>query len=140
MIAIMYDGLELGYFKENGNKLELILHDNIKKSWLPYIFEIALDKDVDMNIILKAWIKDRVFPKNRVGSKKLLKELGLKKYNVERIAEVTRCSALTDPYWLVYEESDTYVKNSMRGKLGLENYPYNSLMLNEEENYKWRIQ
>lgn len=139
MIAIMYDGLELGTFVRTGDEIRLKLNPNIKKSWLPYIFELALDKNKDMNIVLKAWIKERVFPKNRLGSKRMLKELGLKRYNIEKIAEVTRCSLITDPYWLVYNEGDRYETHSIRGQMGLANYPYNSLDLNNEENYIWRI-
>ena len=79
MIAIMYDGLELGKFKtDNSGKLTLELNNNIQKSWLPYIFELGYDKGTDMNKIIKAWIKERVFPKNRFNSRKMLKELGLK--------------------------------------------------------------
>lgn len=140
MIAIMYDGLELGtFFKDDENILRLHLHPNIKKSWLPYIFEIGIDKHSDMDIVLNAWIKERVFPKNRFGSKKLLSQLGLKKYDINKIAEITRCSLITDPYWIVYDEDDTYTNNSIRGQLNSSLYPYNSLELTDEENYKWRI-
>lgn len=140
MIAIMYDGLELGTFEKNENgTLSLKLHKNVKKSWLPYIFELGYDKGTDMNIIIDAWIKERVFPKNRFGSKRMLKELGLKKYDVAKIAEVTRCSLITDPYWIVYYSEDSYTKHSVRGQMGLENYPYNSLDIANEEDYVWRI-
>ena len=139
MIAIMYDGLELGKFIENEDgKLALVLNDNVKPSWLPYIFEIGLQADTNMHKVIKAWIKERIFPKNRFGSKRMLKELGLKKYDLNKIAEITRCSLITDPYWLVYEEDDTYSKHSVRGQLGLINYPYNSLELENEEDYIWR--
>lgn len=142
MIAIMYDGLELGKFVTKDNKKELILNDGIKKSWLPYIFDIGIDAGTDMNIILEAWIKERVFPNNRFGRGKMLKELGLKRYDVHKIAEITRCSLLTDPYWLVYDESDTYNEKSVRGQIGLEYYPYNSIGVISEEDeskYIWRV-
>lgn len=138
VIALMYDGLELGKFCKENEKTVLKLNENIKKSWLPYIFEIALDKGTDMEIIIKAWVKERVFPKNRFGSWKMLRELGLRTYNVEKIAEVTRCSLMTDPYWMVYYDTDTYSENSVRGQMGLDNYPYNSLDLKNEEDYIWR--
>lgn len=140
MIAIMYDGLELGKFKDINGKLTLELNKNIQKSWLPYIFELGYNKGTDMNKIISAWIKERVFPRNRFHARKMLKELGLTRYNVDKIAEVTRCSLITDPYWLVYEDSDTYVEKSVRGQMGLENYPYNSLNLTNEEDFIWRIQ
>ena len=92
-----------------------------------------------MEKTFRGWLKERIFPKNRFGSKKMLKELGLKKYDMVKIAEITRCSLLTDPYWIVYDESDTYTKQSIRGQIGVENYPYNSLELDNEEDYIWRI-
>ena len=140
MIALMYDGLELGKFQEENGKLVLKLNDNVKKSWLPFIFELGYDRGTDMHKIIEAWIKERVFPKNRFHSRKMLKELGLVRYDVHKIAEKTRCSLLTDPYWIVYEDSDTYVENTTRGQMGLDNYPYNSLKLNNEEDYIWRVQ
>ena len=142
MIAIMYDGLELGRFVKDNNKTKLVLNKGVKKSWLPYIFDIGIDAGTDMNIILEAWIKERVFPNNRFGRGKMLRELGLKRYDVHKIAEITRCSLLTDPYWLVYDESDLYNEKSVRGQIGLEYYPYNSLGVidkNDEDKYIWRI-
>lgn len=142
MIAIMYDGLELGKFVTNNNKLELRLNAGVKKSWLPYIFDIGIDAGTDMHIIIEAWIKERVFPNNRFGRGKMLRELGLKKYDAHKIAEITRCSLLTDPYWIVYEESDTYSEKSVRGQIGLGYYPYNSIgaiSKSDEHKYIWRI-
>ena len=59
MIAIMCDALELGRFERDANNiLRLKLHDGVNKSWLPYIFEIGLNDDMDK--IIKIWKKDRV--------------------------------------------------------------------------------
>lgn len=136
----MYDGLELGKFIKNvDGKLELKLNNKIKQSWLPYIFDIGMDSDTDMQVILNAWIKERVFPGNRFGHRRMLKELGLKKYDVNKIAEITRCSLLTDPYWIVYDEEDTYDTKSVRGQIGLQYYPYNSIGITNEEDYIWRV-
>ena len=138
----MYDGLELGKFVDNNGKLELKLNNGVKQTWLPYIFDIGMDAGTDMNIVIKAWIKERVFPKNRFGGRKMLKELGLKKYDVEKIAEATRCSLVTDPYWMVYEETDTYNEKSVRGQIGMEYYPYNSIGViaeQDENKYIWRV-
>ena len=137
MIAIMYDGLELGKFYRDGkNILRLKLNEGVKRSWLPYIFDIGLESD--MENVLNTWIRERVFPKNRLGSIKMLRELGLKRYSVAKIAEVTRCSLITDPYWIVYEETDTYSNNSIRGQIGGKSHPYNSLNIKNEENFIWR--
>jgi hypothetical protein len=137
MLAIMYDGLELGtFYRDETDTLRLKLHDNVKKSWLPYIFEIGIDSD--MENIITVWRKERVFPKNRLGSKRMLKELGLKRYNIANIAEITRCSVITDPYWIVYKETDRYHINSIRGQMGESRYPYNSLEIKNEGDYIWR--
>jgi hypothetical protein len=153
--AIMADGLELGTFVNNGDRIDLILDDGVEDTWLPYIFELALSRDKDMRPVLETWLKERVFPKNRFGSHRMLRELGLKKYDVQKIAEATRASLLTDPYWLVYDESDTYETKSVRGQMNEENrifnkqgirskskepYPYNSMGIKEQdkERYTWR--
>lgn len=138
MIAMMYDGLELGKFQEESDgTLKLKLNKNVKKSWLPYIFEEHLDKD--MKTVIKAWKKERVFPKDRFGSKAMLKQIGLKKYDLDKIAEITRCSVITDPYWIAYDETDRFETHSIRGKLKSDKYPYNSMKLPNEEDYIWRI-
>lgn len=137
MIALMYDGLELGKFVEQPDKtVKLILNKNIQRAWLPYIFDIGFDKD--MRIIIQAWIRERVIPKNRIGIKNILKELGIKKYDRDKIAEITRCSAVTDPYWIVYEETDTFYDNTIRGRIGGTMYQYNSLGIRNEGDYIWR--
>lgn len=134
----MYDGLELCKFeRDNSGVLRLVLNKGVSEHWLPYIFEIGIACDMDK--VLKTWIIERVFPKNRFGAKEMMKELGIKKYDVNKIAELTRCSLMTDPYWLVYDESDTYTKNSVRGQAGSEKFPYNSLGIVKEEDYIWRI-
>lgn len=137
MIALMYDGLELGKFYQDGDKLRLKLNENVKRSWLPYIFDIGFD--CDMNDIINAWIKERVFPSNRLGNKRILNEIGLKKYDIKEIAKKSRCSVITDPYWIVYDENDRYSTHSVRGQQGEENYNHNSLGLVDEENYIWRV-
>ena len=136
MVALMYDGLELGRFVKTDEKLVLKLNDNIERSWLPYIFDIGLD--CDMEKIVHSWIKERIFPKNRIGAKQLLENLGLKKYDREKIAEITRCSVITDPYWIAYKETDTYYNNSIRGRIGGKSYPYNSIGIRNEDEYIWR--
>lgn len=137
MIAIMYDGLELGkFYRDDTNILRLKLNNGVKRSWLPYIFDIGLEHNMEK--VLNTWIKERIFPKNRLGSRKMLRELGLKRYDVAKIAEITRCSLITDPYWIVYKEDDTYSKNSVRGQLGEKTHPYNSLNISNEEQFIWR--
>lgn len=138
--AILYDGLELGVFERDENDiLHLKLHKGIKKSWLPYIFELALDNNADMDKIINIWIKERVFPKNRINNRKLLKDLGLKRYNITDIVKKTHCSLITDPYWVSFSEDDMYNEVSARGTVGLNYYPYNSIGIKNEEDYIWRV-
>ena len=139
MIALMYDGLELARFVEDGDKTKLVIHDNINLNWLPYIFLLGYQKDTDMKVVINAWIHDRVFPKNRYNSFLMLLSIGMLKYDANKIAEKTRCSLMTDPYWIAYTEDDTYTKCTARGKVANQYYPYNSLDIENEEDYIWRI-
>jgi len=67
MVALMYDGLELGRFvRDSVGMLRLHKHKNIPDGWLPYIFNINLNEDMDK--IIDTWIKSRVFPKDQLGS------------------------------------------------------------------------
>lgn len=136
--ALMLDGLELGKFIESDDteEVHLKLNKNIKTTWLPYIFQINLDND--MTNVVEEWLKTRIVPKNRIGIADILKRLSLKKYSKRDIFELTHGSAITDPFWIAINSDDTYTKCSKRGKLG-EKYPYNSLNLQPEESYIWRI-
>lgn len=43
---------------------------------------------------------------------------------------------------MVYEETDTYNEKSVRGQIGLEYYPYNSIGViteQDENKYIWRV-
>ena len=136
-IALMYDGLELGRFiEQEDGSVKLVLHKNIQRSWLPYLFDIGLDRD--MRKIVPAWIKERVVPKNRLGIKGILKELGLNKYDRGKIARITRCSSITDPYWIAFDEDDNFYDSTIRGKIGGVAYPYNSIGIRNEGDYFWR--
>ena len=137
MVALMYDGLELGRFiEQEDGVVKLKLHNNIQRSWLPYLFDIGLDRD--MRIIVSAWIKERIVPKNRIGIKEILKELGLKRYDRDKIARITRCSSITDPYWIAFDEYDTFYECTIRGRIGGVSYPYNSIGIKNEGDYFWR--
>lgn len=138
--CLMYDGLELGHFESVNNKLELKLNIGIQSTWLPFIFELAYNNGTDMTTAINAWKRERVFPKNRIGKLKMLRQLGLWRYNIDKICEVTRCSLMTDPYWITYTDKDTYSSNTVRGKLNSKRmFPYNSLDLKNEDKYVWRI-
>lgn len=139
MVALMFDGLELGKFIQNSGKLELKLNKNISIYWLPYIFQLGIKYNADMQMVIDNWKKERVFQKNRLGQHRMLKKLGLKRYDVDKITEITRCSILTDPYWIAYKESDTYTTHSVRGKLHSNDFHYNSMELKNEQDYIWRI-
>ena len=139
-MTLMYDALELGDFvKDADGKITLQLNNNVEKTWLPYIFELAYDSNFDMGIVLNEWKKERVFPKSRYGSKKLLRQLGINKYDIDEILKRTNYSVLTDPYWISNSTDETYTKCSVRGKQNSAKLPYNSLEIKNESDFKWRI-
>lgn len=66
-----------------------------------------------------AWIEERVFPEERMGCNELLVELGLKAHIPIEIAKKTRACLMEDPYWVAFEETDTYEQNTIRGLMGV---------------------
>lgn len=126
-MKMMLDALVLGEFKksESGLITTFVKDENIKDEWLPLFLRGDIDGDVWC--LVYEWLKDRVFPKNRIGARKILKDLGLKKYDHFEIAYISRASLVEDPYWIAFEEGDTWSKNTIRGIANVKDFSWNSL-------------
>lgn len=139
MHYVMYDGLVLGeLYVSDTNKLRFKRDEGIEDCWLPLFLRYTVevhDKDVDLTHAYVIWVEERVIPSNRIGLKRILDKLGMKKYDMLEVAKKTNVCQLTDPYWVTYSDSDTFTKNSLRGIYG---YDANILGLNEED-YRWKI-
>ena len=139
MIYVMFDGLVLGeLYISDTKKLRFKKDEGIEDCWLPMFLRFTADmhdKDVDLYSIYFKWLEERVIPPNRMGIKKVLKMFNMKEYDVLELARKTNASLMTDPYWLAYNETDCFSKNSLRGLY--ENDP-NPLGLDKEK-YRWKI-
>ncbi len=139
LIAFMWDGLELAKFiKRPNGTFYMKVNPGIDQRLFPILFsgpEIETTEDIYDDV--EFWCEERVFPPNRMGKNKLLKILGLKRYNHIDIVRITRASMMTDGYWLVLDESDTFTNNTLRGKMNPESF--NSLQIKNASEYIWRI-
>ena len=135
---LMRDGLVLGEFiQDNKGILRFIKDKGIDDNWLPYCLDKHIGKDA--SIYLNEWLKERVVPENRINVKKLLHILGLKKYDYIELAQITRATLMSDPYWLAMEEGDTFSTKSLRGRLEINIARANKLKNNTKEEFRWRI-
>lgn len=129
----MNDGLEIGVFERTDTAIIFKKHENIHDGLLPYGFELYDGKDVTK--VLYLWGEDRVPPPNRLEIKRILKMHGLKKYDHMAMCFYSRFGILHDPYWIALEETDTFTKNTIRGKARMNPNPWGF----EVNQYKWRI-
>ena len=61
------------------------------------------------------WAKKRIFPKNRMDCKGILKMMGLPDYNAWEIVKRTNACRMEDPYWLRFSEEETFA-DTTRGR------------------------
>ena len=61
------------------------------------------------------WAKKRIFPKNRMDCKEILKRMGLPDYNAWEIVKRTNACLMEDPYWLRFSEDETF-EDTTRGR------------------------
>lgn len=69
--------------------------------------------------LVRRWVKNRIFPENRVNKEKLLKLMGLTRYDALAIVKYTRVCLMEDPFWIAFKEDDTFRSNTIRGEAGL---------------------
>ncbi|MEC2463883.1 hypothetical protein P9X10_03050 [Bacillus cereus] len=120
MIRLMFDNIQIAHEEVSNGKHELVLEKGIE-STDPYIIPKELFpkgvKRIPLGDIL-GFIEWRVFPKEREDCDKLLKELGLEEYDPLEIAKKTKASLIEDGWWIAFNDTDTYQKDTLRGKLG----------------------
>jgi len=61
------------------------------------------------------WAKKRIFPKNRMDCKEILKLMGLPDYNAWEIVKRTNACLMEDPFWLRFSEDETF-EDTTRGR------------------------
>lgn len=116
ILALMYDNLTVAELEIRDGLRYLVLKEEVPDFFVP--FDLFGRKRETPFSRIPEWVEDRVPPPNRIGLKKALKEIGLKRYDPMEIAIKTRATLVEDGFWLKVEETDTFEKNSVRGRLG----------------------
>ena len=74
--------------------------------YLPLNLFIGDKREVPL-VDVVVWAKKRIFPKNRMDCKEILKRMGLPDYNAWEIVKRTNACLMEDPYWLRFGEDET---------------------------------
>ncbi|AFQ29875.1 hypothetical protein P4493_05505 [Bacillus thuringiensis] len=118
MIRLMFDNIQIAHQEVVNNRHELVLENH-----LPSVYIIPRElfpqgvKRIPLGDIVN-FIEWRIFPKEREDCKKLLKQLGLREYDPLEIAKRTKASLVEDGWWIAFSDTDTFEKDTVRGKMG----------------------
>lgn len=112
MIALMFDNIKVASVVED----RVILEDNMPLFCTPR--DLFMGRDNISKYELALWLEDRVFPPDRVGAKRLLRKMGLSKYDPLEVALDTRACLVEDSWWIKVKETDTFEKTTIRGLMG----------------------
>ena len=75
------------------------------------------------------WAKKRIFPKNRMDCRDILKMMGLPDYNAWEIVKRTNACLMEDPYWLRFNEEENFA-DTTRGRA-------RKIMSENQKNTSW---
>jgi len=116
MIILMCDDIELASLDKDTKILTLRVdfHPNL----IPKDLFSEGKTSVNFDELIE-WLSERIFPPNRVGVDKLLKELGLNMYDPWLITQCTRASLMTDGFWIKFNKKDKYETQSVRGRFDI---------------------
>lgn len=115
-IYMMYDTIPIAMCRDRTKFENFKALDDVPDSILPFGLFINRECTVAR---LTDWLSYRIFPKERPSCAELLKSLGLREYSVWGIVKKTKGSTMTDPYWLKFEDSDSFRESTVRGLFGL---------------------
>jgi hypothetical protein len=116
MYAIMFDNITVAFSYDLEGVKRFRLVENLPSFFVPQ--DLFLGRTEISIYELDMWLEDRIFPPDRVGVKKLLKSLGLKKYDVLAIVAQTRACLMEDGWWIAITPEDTFRHNTLRGFVG----------------------
>jgi hypothetical protein len=116
MYAIMFDNITvaLSYELEGTKRFRLV--ENLPSFFIPQ--DLFLGRNEISIYELDMWLEDRIFPSDRVGVKKILKSLSLKKYDVLDIVKITRACLMEDGWWIAMSPEDSFSLVTIRGIFG----------------------
>ena len=96
-LKLMIDEKEIAHLSEEGQYL--CSNEGIPQYHLPLNLFIGDKREVPLvNVVV--WARKRIFPKNRMDCKEILKLMGLPDYNAWEIVKRTNTCLMEDPYWL----------------------------------------
>ena len=104
-LKLMMDEKEIAHLSEDGQSL--CANEGVPQYSLPLNLFIGDKREVPL-VDVVVWAKKRIFPKNRMDCKEILKMMGLPDYNAWEIVKRTNACLMEDPYWLRFSEDETF--------------------------------
>ena len=104
-LKLMMDEKEIAHLSEDGQSL--CANEGVAQYDLPLNLFIGDKRKVPL-VDVVVWAKKRIFPKNRMDCKEILKMMGLPDYNAWEIVKRTNACLMEDPYWLRFSEDETF--------------------------------
>ena len=101
-LKLMMDEKEIAHLSEDGQSL--CANEGVPQDSLPLNLFIGDKRKVPL-VDVVVWAKKRIFPKNRMDCKEILKMMGLPDYNAWEIVKRTNACLMEDPYWLRFSEN-----------------------------------
>ena len=111
-LKLMMDEKEIAHLSEDGQSL--CANEGVPQYYLPLNLFIGDKREVPL-VDVVVWAKKRIFPKNRMDCKEILKRMGLPDYNAWEIVKRTNACLMEDPYWLRFSEDETF-EDTTRGR------------------------
>ena len=111
-LKLMMDEKEIAHLSEDGQSL--CANEGVPQYSLPLNLFIGDKREVPL-VDVVVWAKKRIFPKNRMDCKEILKMMGLPNYNAWEIVKRTNACLMEDPYWLRFSEDETF-EDTTRGR------------------------
>lgn len=111
-LKLMMDEKEIAHLSEDGQSL--CANEGVPQYNLPLNLFIGDKRKVPL-VDVVVWAKKRIFPKNRMDCKEILKLMGLSDYNAWEIVKRTNACLMEDPYWLRFSEDETF-EDTTRGR------------------------
>lgn len=126
ILSLMFDNILVADLTTTNGTARFKVKEGLPEFFVP--LDLFMWRSEITILDLAEWLEERVFPEDRMGVRKLLRSLGLKKYDPLEVALKTRACLVEDGFWIKVEEGDTFRDNTIRGKLGfkeldISNYP-----------------
>ncbi|HDR7597788.1 hypothetical protein EXW35_26535 [Bacillus mycoides] len=117
----MFDNIQVAHQEGAIKNCSLVLEKDVNDFFIPKdLFRNGSTKISKKDLL--EWIGCRIFPEHRVDCDKLLKQLDLNKYDPLEIAKKTKVCLVEDAWWLTFSEKDNFRNDTLRGKLGFEEW------------------